>query len=225
MPLDGWPGSPLSVFDLERGEMSSIAEGRCAVRFSGGRGRGAFSLARGRPSRWGVTRKCVGVPLVARAKGTGRFFASRFPTDSTSPREKAPRPQRLVRQKILPHTHSSEKKSLRAAFQPGEPRLLFRVDRSDQDRPQPCQSPGQDVGKDLIADHRGAVGRKAHPPHGSPAAKRQRLHGLGDKRQPRPLGEAADPVFQAVGDQAQPDAGGPSSASHWAASGTHSWLR
>ena len=52
------------------------------------------------------------VPLVGRPKGTGRFFASRSTTDSDSLREKAPRPQRLVRPEIpdsgrqCPLTHS-----------------------------------------------------------------------------------------------------------------------
>ena len=45
-----------------------------------------------------------GRPLIARGKGTGRFFASRLATNSTLlPREKAPRPQQSHRQTILPH--------------------------------------------------------------------------------------------------------------------------
>ena len=36
----------------------------CAARFSGGRGRGAFSLASGRFSRWGVTRKSPPSPAI-----------------------------------------------------------------------------------------------------------------------------------------------------------------
>ena len=81
--------------------------GGCAARFSGGRGRGAFSLARGRFSHWGVMRKCAPSPLLDGQRGRGAFSRHVLPRTQILASEKAPRPQRLVRQKIWPHTRAA----------------------------------------------------------------------------------------------------------------------
>ena len=63
----------------------------CPARCSGDRGRGAFSLARGRISRGGLTRKCAPSPGLA-GEGDGALFRATFCQRLNFSAQKAPRP-------------------------------------------------------------------------------------------------------------------------------------
>ena len=80
------------------------------------------------------------------------------------------------------------------------------MNRIDKNGPNPCQAAGQNIGKDLVADHRRSRGLEAHLPHRRPAAPRQRFHGLGHKGSPTLRANGSMGPAYPIGNQAKPNA-------------------